>query len=425
MPGFDWFDSLSRRLAGNASRRQLLRGVGAGFGSGLLGSTFLRGTAAEAAAGGCTKNQVKCNGRCCALGQICCDGVCTDIAGDPHNCGGCAACGGHVCGSNQICSHGLCKGCGTGKIACAGKCVSTSNDPSNCGACGHACPPGQTCQGGVCGGGGGCSSSGDCPGQDTDCQTRTCVAGVCGFSYAPAGTLTSQQTPGDCKKNVCNGNGGVVVAVDDTDVPVDGNACTFDVCVNGTPSNPPAMPGDPCPGGTCDGQGNCIPTGSCQTPGDCPGQDTECQTRTCVAGVCGFTYTPMGTPLGQQTPGDCKTNVCDGQGGTTSVNDDSDLPLDDGNVCTYDVCSGGAPSHPPKPAGTFVSQSGCTETVCDGNGGLEFINICYCGNGIADPGEVCDGADLQGQTCVTQGFAGGTLACSADCHSFDYSGCTV
>jgi hypothetical protein len=49
-----------------------------------------------------------------------------------------------------------------------------------------------------------------------------------------------------------------------------------------------------------------------------------------------------------------------------------------------------------------------------------------CGNGLQEPGEDCDGADLAGLDCVALGggFAGGTLACAADC-TFDASGCTT
>jgi hypothetical protein len=46
-----------------------------------------------------------------------------------------------------------------------------------------------------------------------------------------------------------------------------------------------------------------------------------------------------------------------------------------------------------------------------------------CGDDVAAEGEVCDGADLKGQDCTTQGFAGGTLACNTDCDGFDTSGC--
>ena len=46
----------------------------------------------------------------------------------------------------------------------------------------------------------------------------------------------------------------------------------------------------------------------------------------------------------------------------------------------------------------------------------------FCGNGIVDPGEQCDGAGLNGGTCETEGFAKGTLACGPDCQ-YDTSNC--
>lgn len=46
-----------------------------------------------------------------------------------------------------------------------------------------------------------------------------------------------------------------------------------------------------------------------------------------------------------------------------------------------------------------------------------------CGNGTVDAGEACDGANLNGQSCTSQGFTGGTLRCSASC-TFDTSSCT-
>ena len=38
-----------------------------------------------------------------------------------------------------------------------------------------------------------------------------------------------------------------------------------------------------------------------------------------------------------------------------------------------------------------------------------------CGNGIIDGGELCDSANLNSQTCQTQQFASGTLACNSNC----------
>jgi cysteine-rich repeat protein len=46
-----------------------------------------------------------------------------------------------------------------------------------------------------------------------------------------------------------------------------------------------------------------------------------------------------------------------------------------------------------------------------------------CGDGVADPGELCDGVDLGGESCASQGFASGTLRCDSSCSSFDTTEC--
>ena len=46
-----------------------------------------------------------------------------------------------------------------------------------------------------------------------------------------------------------------------------------------------------------------------------------------------------------------------------------------------------------------------------------------CGNNIQETGEQCDGLDLGGASCVSQGFAAGTLSCAALC-TFNTSACT-
>lgn len=48
----------------------------------------------------------------------------------------------------------------------------------------------------------------------------------------------------------------------------------------------------------------------------------------------------------------------------------------------------------------------------------------FCGNDIVESGEICDGVDLIGQTCATQGFDLGTLNCLSSCSSYDTSQCT-
>lgn len=46
-----------------------------------------------------------------------------------------------------------------------------------------------------------------------------------------------------------------------------------------------------------------------------------------------------------------------------------------------------------------------------------------CGDDVAQGNEACDGADLGGESCETQGFVGGLLNCNATCDAFDPGDC--
>jgi hypothetical protein len=148
-------------------------------------------------------------------------------------------------------------------------------------AAGTACTQGF---GLVCDGAGacvGCLVAADCPGEDTACATRACFAGTCGYSYTPAYTpVLPDPVVADCRRLVCDGGSPDPVSTgDDADLPVDGNACTADVCDFGVPLNPPEPAGTACAqsGGTvCDGSGACV---ECLAGPDCP-------SGVCVAGVC-------------------------------------------------------------------------------------------------------------------------------------------
>src|SRR3989338_1743251 len=54
---------------------------------------------------------------------------------------------------------------------------------------------------------------------------------------------------------------------------------------------------------------------------------------------------------------------------------------------------------------------------------LETPPVYSCGNGIIEGFESCDSSDLNSQTCGLQGFAGGSLSCKPDCSGFDVSQC--
>ena len=98
---------------------------------------------------------------------------------------------------------------------------------------------------------------------------------------------------------------------------------------------------------------------------DCPDPGNECLVKACTDGQCVPSNVPAGTSVTSNVAGDCQNIVCDGNGATTTTNDDTDLPVD-GFECTNDVCTNGAPSNPPLAAATACGAS--MALLCDGNG---------------------------------------------------------
>jgi len=242
-----------------------------------------------------------------------------------------------------------------------------------------------------------CLSASTCPGTDADCHARSCVAGACGVSNMAMGTMIAAQAPRDCKKTVCDGQGGTSIVNDPLDLPVDGNSCTQDVCAEGIPSNPFVTAGNSCGTNTvCDGQGACV---TCLTPSTCPGSDTECHHRTCINGTCGMALVAAGTPLAMQNAGDCKVSQCDGTGQGVIVNDDNDKPVD-GNPCTADVCTAGVATNPTLSTGTTCG----TNLMCNGQGAcVGCITAANCGTDTPCQTHTCTNG-----TCGVNNAAAGT-----------------
>lgn len=64
-----------------------------------------------------------------------------------------------------------------------------------------------------------------------------------------------------------------------------------------------------------------------------------------------------------------------------------------------------------------------SSVLADGGGVTLTVTVsASCGNGVVGTGEQCDGSNLAGATCVSQGFASGTLSCNANC-TFNTSSC--
>jgi hypothetical protein len=224
-----------------------------------------------------------------------------------------------------------------------------------------------------------------------------------------AGTPTAVQTPGDCRRRVCDGAGGETDQIDDGDFPDDGNECTSNVCSGGVPAFPAQPIGTSCTqsgGAICDGLGHCV---QCLTGQDCPGVDSECRVRTCTGNVCGLQFAVSGTPLRTQRSGDCRLDVCDGRGGVTTTVDDADLP-DDGNQCTDNVCTAGVASHPPRPLGTDCNRF--PGIICDGNGSC--VPQARNGAPCTQPVQCSSGHCVDGYCCNS--------VCTASCYACDVPG---
>ena len=257
----------------------------------------------------------------------------------------------------------------------------------------HVCVPEGTPIGTGGGGGqGGCHGASECPPPASSCELPFCLGGQCGTTAVQAGTTVpaDEQVAGDCQVLVCDGAGGVVTQNDDGDVPDDNQQCTEDFCVAGVPLHTPLALGTPCTddnGNLCDGAGSCI---QCLLPSDCINlpPDDECQLRTCDAGSCGQSFTPIDTPILAQQPGDCRLAVCDGAGAPTTIADDTDKPVD-GNDCTNDLCTNGTPSHNNAAVGTPCGSSHALQ--CNGSGQCAgCANAAECGSDVSCMSWICD-----------------------------------
>ncbi len=100
--------------------------------------------------------------------------------------------------------------------------------------------------------------------------------------------------------------------------------------------------------------------------------------------------------------------------GCTNCGNDS---VDDEEVCDGLDLNGQTCFSQGFVSGTLVCNAGCSEFFTGG--------CTMCGNGAIDGGETCDGADMNGQSCVSQGWYGGTLSCSTDCQAFDDTSCVL
>lgn len=242
-----------------------------------------------------------------------------------------------------------------------------------------------------------CTTNTDC--DDTNpCTNEFCNSAIstCVFTKLDGiPTPGFQQVPADCKVQSC------VFGVDsplneDADIDDDSNPCTTDTCNAGTPTHTPLPERTLCmPGGTnvCSSVGQCV---QCIVADDCVNiVETECEKRSCVNNTCQIAYQGTDTLASPvlQTANDCRKVVCAGNGGTTFVNDDTDLPHD-GNPCTKDICTNGMPFNPPEATGLNCGGS----QVCNSMGQCVGCNtVADCVN--LPPDDFCKQRTCNNQVC--------------------------
>jgi hypothetical protein len=222
---------------------------------------------------------------------------------------------------------------------------------------------------------------------------RLCVDGLCALEAKPAGTPAPEQTPGDCKRNECDGAGDVIEVGDHDDPENDGEECTNDLCRGGETQHVAAIPGAPCGNGqSCNSAGQC----ACdELDRNACGDSTTCQTKACVRGVCKTTHTPDGASCGS-----CQQCA---QGQCVAVADGTD-PADDCGICAS--CQGGACQN--TPAGQSDVDYACAGLVsaCNGNG------QCQCDDDAQNGGET--GVDC-GAVCSIPCPIGSGCSVGLDC----------
>jgi hypothetical protein len=224
-----------------------------------------------------------------------------------------------------------------------------------------------------------CLARSDCPSGNAPCMVPTCTSGVCGMGPLAAGMDALMQTPGNCQKEQCDGQGNVVPTPDPTDIPGAGNPCVVGSCVGGIPKLTP-LTGVACNqnGGKVCASGTCV---ECSSYLDCPGSN-DCTIAGCFGGQCHLipdSAACTNPPPCHETPAICGLDGCS----YTSVKTGG-APCPGGACSAFNgnctPCAQYCP--PPLP---------CQLLVCTNNGALVACTYPSAPQGTSCPGGTCNG----------------------------------
>lgn len=126
------------------------------------------------------------------------------------------------------------------------------------------------------------------------------------------------------------------------------------------------------------------------------------------------------------------TSGCGSEDCTNEVDDDDDGDVDCADADCLAACCGNGQIDPGEVCdGDLVGTNTCLSEGFE-SGDIACTDICTldvsqcvgCGNDVVDGSDECDGTDMGSSTCENEGFpGGGTLACNNDC-TYDTSGCS-
>ena len=238
----------------------------------------------------------------------------------------------------------------------------------------------------VCDGNGscfGCDDASDCV-DVGGCQQPTCVGGVCGS------------------------------APDPTDVVVDANECTEDLCTGPVPNHPNKPLGAVCGGArACDGSGQCLgarcpdnpcPSGSSCVDGVCCNtacdQPCEACSKDAKGGV-GLDGTCEPVAKGQDPTNECPApEVCDGTVGVTACKLPNGESCADGAACNSGLC-----------VDAFCCDAACS-AVCQSCALAGSQGTCTNMPDGTDPESECSGSVLCNGTGACGSLFGNGAACT-------------